>query len=95
MVKTERVLQYTKLPAEAELQSNIPPPVTWPTDGSVVFQNVSMAYHTGGPVVLKDVSFKIHPGEKVQHLQCSTINLFNVKCLTSIVYIENAGLSVK
>ncbi len=66
MNAVERVLVYTRLPAEGrpELETE-KPPSTWPAQGEVAFNNVDLSYRPNLPLVLKDVSFNIKAGEKV------------------------------
>ncbi|KAI0700341.1 multidrug resistance-associated ABC transporter [Cytidiella melzeri] len=61
----ERILHYTRLPAEGALTTPNDPPPSWPQKGEIRFDRVQMAYREGLPLVLKDVSFDIKAGEKV------------------------------
>ncbi|KAK3795778.1 hypothetical protein RRG08_031859 [Elysia crispata] len=67
MISVERVLQYTRLPKEADLESkpDHKPPDTWPSSGSLQAKSVSLKYSPSAPFVLRDVSFDIHGGEKI------------------------------
>ena len=65
MNAVERVLHYTELPAEGDINTPNDPPLSWPKMGKITFSNVEMAYRERLPLVLKDVSFEINPGEKV------------------------------
>ncbi|KAK3762198.1 hypothetical protein RRG08_057436 [Elysia crispata] len=67
MVSVERVLQYTRLPVEADLESKPgqKPPDTWPACGSLRARDVSLKYSPSGPCVLRDINFDIRGGEKV------------------------------
>ncbi|XP_046744998.1 ATP-binding cassette sub-family C member 4-like [Diprion similis] len=65
MTAVERILQYTNLPKEGPLKTEKPPPDTWPSDGSLVFNDVSMRYASNKPPVLKHLNVKINPGWKV------------------------------
>ena len=62
MVKSERVIGYTKLEPEAELTSTTPPPQSWPEQGNIQFNNVSFSYTETGGKVLKDLSLTIDGG---------------------------------
>ncbi|KAK2950278.1 Multidrug resistance-associated protein [Blattamonas nauphoetae] len=65
MTSYERINFYsTKLPQESTHASIVPPP-DWPTQGEVVFSDVSFRYRSGLPFVLKNVDFRIQGGEKV------------------------------
>ncbi|GFS16304.1 multidrug resistance-associated protein 4 [Elysia marginata] len=67
MISVERVLQYTRLPIEADLESkhDQKPPDTWPSSGSLQAKGVSLRYSPSAPFVLKDINFDIHGGEKI------------------------------
>ena len=65
MVKSERVLRYTKLEPEAELTSLDPPDDEWPQEGGIEFDHVSFRYHEEAPLVLKDLNLQIDAGSKV------------------------------
>lgn len=39
--------------------------MSWPTEGRIVFQRVSMRYREHFPLAVRDVSFEIRPSEKV------------------------------
>lgn len=53
MASVNRVLQYTKLPAEGDWESKKPPPPEWPQHGHLCLNNVSLQYEKGEPPVLK------------------------------------------
>ncbi|XP_046623147.1 ATP-binding cassette subfamily C member 4-like isoform X4 [Neodiprion virginianus] len=65
MTSVERVLQYTKLPKEGPFTTGKPLPDNWPSDGRLIFKNVSMKYAENKPPALKDINIKINPGWKV------------------------------
>ncbi|GFS16349.1 multidrug resistance-associated protein 4-like [Elysia marginata] len=67
MISVERVLQYARLPIEADLESSPghKPPDTWPSSGSLKAKGVSLRYSPSAPFVLKDINFDIHGGEKI------------------------------
>lgn len=44
---------------------NKTPPLDWPQEGEVVFENAEMRYRENLPLVLKKVSFTIKPKEKI------------------------------
>ena len=68
MISVERVLQYTRLPIEADLESRPgqKPPDTWPSRGSLEAKGLSLRYSPSLPTVLKDLHFHIREGEKVR-----------------------------
>lgn len=67
MNSAERLQEYAEeLPQEAPYvltEINVPP--SWPTSGSIVFEDVSMRYRPGLPLVLKNVSLSVTHAEKV------------------------------
>lgn len=65
MISVERVLEYTELEKEASWESSKPPPPEWPTEGVIVFENVSFTYSLDGPLVLRHLSALIKSKEKV------------------------------
>ncbi|XP_005099201.2 multidrug resistance-associated protein 4 [Aplysia californica] len=67
MISVERVLEYTRLPVEAALESapDKKPPPTWPSSGAITGTDVNLRYSPDGPLVLKDFSFHINGMEKV------------------------------
>ena len=69
MVGTERVLEYTKLPPEAELiNPDVRPPPNWPSAGRIEFKDVSYRYSGDTPIILKNLSITVQAGEKVVSL---------------------------
>ncbi|XP_041973788.1 ATP-binding cassette sub-family C member 4-like [Aricia agestis] len=66
MTSVERVLEYTNLPAEENLETGpTKPPKTWPSDGYLEFKKVDLRYGPEDPPVLKDLNFSIKSGWKV------------------------------
>ncbi|XP_063224305.1 ATP-binding cassette sub-family C member 4-like [Bacillus rossius redtenbacheri] len=67
MTSVERVLEYCSLETEGELESStgIKPPEHWPSQGRIVFKNVSLSYIAEEPPVLMDLNLTINPSEKV------------------------------
>ena len=66
MTAVERVLEYCSLDQEPIPPKNRPP-ANWPTEGKIVFKNVSMSHlnqeDTG--LVLRNITLKIEGGEKI------------------------------
>lgn len=58
------VLKTLSLEAPARIK-NKAPPLDWPQEGEVVFENAEMRYRENLPLVLKKVSFTIKPKEKI------------------------------
>jgi ATP-binding cassette subfamily C (CFTR/MRP) protein 4 len=71
MVSTERVFEYTVLPSEAAVETDVKPPVGWPTEGRLQIQNMSLAYpnlkdpSSPLPPVLKNITIDFDAGLKV------------------------------
>ena len=65
MTSVERVLTYTKLEPEPGYKMQRLPPDHWPREGTISFQNVSLAYYSGGPRVLKKINVNIDGGAKI------------------------------
>uniref|UniRef100_A0A670YU83 Multidrug resistance-associated protein 4 n=1 Tax=Pseudonaja textilis TaxID=8673 RepID=A0A670YU83_PSETE len=65
MISVERVMEYTELEQEAPWHTNKRPPVEWPAEGVIVFDDVNFAYSADGPFVLKHLSALIKSREKV------------------------------
>uniref|UniRef100_A0A8D2LQ45 Cystic fibrosis transmembrane conductance regulator n=1 Tax=Varanus komodoensis TaxID=61221 RepID=A0A8D2LQ45_VARKO len=65
MISVERVLEYTNLEKEAPWESNKRPPLDWPSEGVIGFENVNFAYSKDGPLVLRHLTALIKSKEKV------------------------------
>ncbi|TDL25136.1 multidrug resistance-associated ABC transporter [Rickenella mellea] len=65
MVALERVKEFSELKREAPEFIEPRPPASWPSEGSVVCENLAIRYAPELPDVLHDLNFTIHPGEKV------------------------------
>ncbi|XP_013195349.1 ATP-binding cassette sub-family C member 4 [Amyelois transitella] len=66
MTSVERVLEYRKLPPELYMDEGpTQPPSQWPTQGGIVFENVTMKYGPEDPPVLRNLNFVINPAWKV------------------------------
>lgn len=57
-------LQADVLPEQQASECQIPP-LTWPSNGSINFKNVSARYTDSGPDVLQKVNLSIAPGERI------------------------------
>ncbi|KAJ3631839.1 hypothetical protein MTP99_012945 [Tenebrio molitor] len=64
ITSVERVVEYTKLPLE-ENTGTFAPPESWPENGNIIFNRVSLRYSPENPLVLKRISFEVKPGEKI------------------------------
>ncbi|KAG8137614.1 putative Multidrug resistance-associated protein, partial [Naja naja] len=58
-------MEYTELEQEAPWHTNKRPPVEWPAEGVIIFDDVNFAYSADGPFVLKHLSALIKSREKV------------------------------
>ncbi|CAG2115377.1 unnamed protein product, partial [Medioppia subpectinata] len=67
MISVERVLEYTAIKPEAELEStpDRKPPKDWPQMGEIVFKDMSLQYNESPHKVLKDINVCLKGGEKV------------------------------
>lgn len=67
MNSVERICEYAfELPEEAPYQiSETAPPQSWPENGSIRFENVSLSYRPGLPLVLKGLNMDIGATEKI------------------------------
>ena len=66
MILVERIHEYSKLPIEDQVSSNMPS--NWPEKGKIEFRGVTLRYKTEATEALHQVSFTISPGEKVNNL---------------------------
>ena len=69
MTAVERVLEYCSLDQEppAQVPPDHRPPSTWPSQGRIVFNDVSMCHSTDehSPLALRHISMTIESGEKI------------------------------
>ena len=56
---------FTDLPQEGLPLLNKEPPLAWPSEGTITFNNVSMKYAPDLPLVLQNLSFSIYQHEKI------------------------------
>lgn len=64
VVSVERLIEYTKLPIEAQSQE-IPSDHNWPSKGRVVFDNYCARYRPNLDLVIKDFSLDVGESENV------------------------------
>ena len=65
MMSTERVIEYTDLEKEGPWELDFHPPVYWPDNGVIAFNNVNFKYSPDGPLVLNDLTVSTEPKKKV------------------------------
>jgi ABC-type multidrug transport system fused ATPase/permease subunit len=65
IVAVERVKEYSQLEPEAAEIVDPRPPVTWPSQGEIIFKNYSTRYREGSDLVLKKINLTIKPHEKI------------------------------
>lgn len=65
MTSVERILSYNKLAQEGPMESDRPPPDTWPMQGTISFSDTSLRYEDNLPYALKHINFHIKSKEKV------------------------------
>lgn len=67
MTSAERVLEYTKVVKERDLETHPDqkPPSGWPAKGMIQFEHIHLKYCQTDPLVLKDLNFSIQPSQKV------------------------------
>ncbi|CAF3694293.1 unnamed protein product [Adineta steineri] len=69
MTAVERVLEYCSLEQEppAQVSSDHRPPSNWPSEGRIVFNNISMSYSSDehAPFVLRNITMTIKSAEKI------------------------------
>ncbi|XP_047540734.1 ATP-binding cassette sub-family C member 4-like [Vanessa atalanta] len=66
LTSVERVLEYTRIETENNLfDGQIALPPTWPSQGSITFQNVNLKYALDESPILKNLNLSIESGWKV------------------------------
>lgn len=64
MSAVDRNLACSAIDPEPGYAIEIQPPVPWPKDGEISFENISLSYSREGSRVLKDISFTVYPRER-------------------------------
>lgn len=65
-VNLERVIEYMKLPSEADaIIEDHRPPHSWPADGSIHFKSYSTRYREKLDLVLRNITLDINSAEKI------------------------------
>ena len=65
MTSVERVFTYTEICPEPGYDTETIPPETWPTEGALKLQDLSLSYLKGAPATLNDVSSLSLPRRKL------------------------------
>ena len=65
MTSVERVMTYANIDSEPGYSTEDRPAESWPNEGSLTIDDLSLAYFKGGPRVLRDVSVHVLSKEKV------------------------------
>ena len=65
MTSVERVLEYSELPPEPGYQVQAQPPLEWPENGTVSFEDVSLVYYKGGSKAVRNINIKVEAKQKV------------------------------
>ena len=65
MTSVERIIEYSRIEPEAGLESNNEPPTSWPSNGQIIFKDVSLQYKDMPKPVLKQLNCNINGGEKI------------------------------
>ena len=65
MTSVERVITYSNIDSEPGYSTEDRPPESWPNEGSLSIEDLSLVYFKGGPRILRDVSVHVPSKEKV------------------------------
>ncbi|XP_075590754.1 ATP-binding cassette sub-family C member 4 isoform X2 [Dermatophagoides farinae] len=67
MTSVERIVEYQDLPKESSAESKPEqrPPIEWPTDGTIEFDQMYLRYDGSDKPVLKNIDCTIYGGEKI------------------------------
>ncbi|XP_035794196.1 multidrug resistance-associated protein 7-like [Anopheles albimanus] len=64
-IAVERINQYCQLETEVNADGSADPPFGWPSQGVVVFENVSMRYREHLPCSIKSIDISVKPCERL------------------------------
>ncbi|KAG6461030.1 hypothetical protein O3G_MSEX012378 [Manduca sexta] len=104
MTAVERVLEYTHLPTEDNMDDGpIKPAENWPPKGKIEFRNVFLNYGPEDPPVLKNLNFEIQEGWKVgvvgrtgagkSSLISALFRLYNIQGSITIDGLDTDGIA--
>ncbi|KAK2707578.1 ATP-binding cassette sub-family C member 10-like isoform X2 [Artemia franciscana] len=65
LVSVERTEAYTKKVVPEKWRGVTSPPVSWPQQGAVTFENVCLQYREHLPFALDNITFEVNAGEKI------------------------------
>ena len=65
MTSVERVFTYTEIDPEPGYSNETRPPEEWPTTGTMILRDLSLAYLKGAPAILNNISVFVTDKEKV------------------------------
>ena len=65
MTSVERVMSYTQIESEPGYGTESHPAGSWPNEGNLTIQDLSLVYFEGGPRVLKNINVCVSSQEKV------------------------------
>ncbi|XP_058055743.1 ATP-binding cassette sub-family C member 10 [Anopheles bellator] len=64
-VAVERIHQYCQLEPEVNADGSADPPFGWPSQGVVVFENVTMSYRSHLPCAIRSINIDVKPCERL------------------------------
>ena len=101
MTSVERVAEYGDLTVEDINKNEINPPTTWPANGKILFQSVSMRYSPEKPFILRNIDVEFQAGEKIGIVgrtgagKSSLINaLFHLYEFEGTILIDNVDIKM-
>ena len=65
MTSVERIKQYGNLRQEAPEHISSCLPDSWPQEGAITFDGITLTYRAGHAPALQNITFDIKPNEKV------------------------------
>ena len=65
MTSVERVMTYSAIDSEPGYSTEELPPDSWPDEGALTIEDLSLAYFKGGALVLRDINVHVSSKEKV------------------------------